>query len=119
MEDKSINKFWSILYSLKYIGLGLFAFALPTTEWYEVTIRIVFIALGLLTALAVVFKPEYVVLFLSIGAILLSFWVLFAGSLVLSMWPQIYARLLVFTMPFWIGWIAGHFWVIKQVNGSS
>lgn len=116
MHDWDIkNHFWPTLYACKYIGLGIFAFALPTRAWHELAIRMFFIILGV-SVLLTINRPKITIMLISLGAIILTFWILFAGTLVIMMWPNLYARLLIFTMPFWLGWAAGHFWVVRDLT---
>lgn len=100
-------------FGLTYLSLGLLAFFLPTRDLSELIMRSIFIAIGIMMLLTQKF-PKVNKAVLIAGISVISFWLIFALSLIISHWDDVFHKIHLFYLPLWLFFAIEHFKALKR-----
>lgn len=110
--------YWRTTFALTYIAVGSLAFFLPTQDWYEIIVRVVFILLGL-SFFTTFNNPKRGLRLTIAGVMLIVFWLLFATTVIVTNWSDPYYRIHLFYMPLWLLFAAVHYRAIRELNNGQ
>lgn len=107
--------FWRSNYSFTYVALGVLGFLLPTRNWYEVVVRVVFILIGLF--LLTTWRNRKRAIYILVGGItVLVFWIVAATISIVLHWADVFYRIHLFYMPLWTFFAVQHYKAIRELT---
>lgn len=119
MQNLSKN-YWRNTFGVTYIGLGALGFLLPTNSMPEIIARVVFIFLGFAMIISsFIDSRKMAVSLLTVGIIVLSFWLIFGTALILSDFHDPYKRIHLFYLGLWVAFAESHYRALRGLRSGE